>query len=252
MNNKLFLETSIQIKKIFGKERESILKFMRDKKTITSTYVLMEFNRRILKDCTHLHLILMEEETPDDVFRRLSDLKIYEHRRASICNLILAELSEGGKLEKEKAITRLERLIEYQLKHQFFYGIKSIINETKCELANEIVMEENDNYFLNTGCRRGKMKCEIETFVEKNKKEFENILNGLKVNGDFKNACNSLQEILKEPKKAMGKNCNRIPGDCIISVETPEDYKILTTDHHYESICKCINKDPLLFQKIEL
>jgi len=252
MNNKIFLETSVQIKKIFGKERESILNFIEDKKTITSTYVLMEFNRRILKDCIYLYSILTEEETLDDVFGRLAELKRYEYRRAIICYSILSKLSEGGKLEKEEASINLKMLMDYQLKRQFDYGIKSVVDETKCELANEKIKEENNNYLLNTSCRRGKMKCEIEKFVEGNKKEVEYIMKGLKLNEEFKNVCNSLREVLNDSKKAMGKNCNRILGDCIISVETPKDYKILTTDHHYEIICKCIDKDTLLLQKLNL
>lgn len=48
---KLFLETTIQIERIFGRKSEDIFEFLRDKEVLTSNYVLMEFKRTILKDC---------------------------------------------------------------------------------------------------------------------------------------------------------------------------------------------------------
>jgi len=251
--NKLFLDTTIQIDKIFAYEREKILDYIENKETATSTYVLMEFNRRILKDCRYIHELLKEEETVGDVIRRINKLPKKWEGKKNICISILAAISDTGDLEnKDRTVIRLKRFIDRQLKKQFFYGIINIVDETKCDLARESVVEKNDRYFLKTTCKQGEMKCELENFVERNKNEFEDILNGLKLEETLderlENACNSLEEILNEHEKAMGKNCNKILGDCIISIETPKNHKILTTDHHYELICKHIDRDPLLFQ----
>jgi len=250
--NKLFLETSIQIKKIFGYKRDKILDFIKDKETVTSTYVLMEFNRRVIKDCIYLHSLLREERYVGDVIRRVNELPKEWERKRNICNLILGSISDGGDLENtERAAIKLKRFIDYQLKTHFLYGISTIIYETNCDLAKEDIIERNDKYFLNTTCKQAEMRCKIKNFIEDHKKEFEDILNGLKTESEFKKVCDVLEEVLNEPEKAMGKYCNKILGDCIISVEAPKDYKIFTTDHHYLAICRYIDRDTLLLNQLE-
>jgi hypothetical protein len=44
--NKLFLETTIQIERIFGSKSEDILVFLGDKEAVTSNYVLRNLKER--------------------------------------------------------------------------------------------------------------------------------------------------------------------------------------------------------------
>ena len=123
-----------------------------------------------------------------------------------------------------------------------------IIDETKCGLAKEEI-KKNETYSLDMGCRRDEKKCEIEKFVMNNREAFSKILNGLQSNEEFEKVCNSLEEILEGYEKARGKkNCWRL-GDCIISIEAPKNFKIFTTDHHYEMICESIDKDAILYKR---
>jgi hypothetical protein len=241
---KLFLETTIQIERIFGRTSKDISEFLRDKEALTSNYVLMEFKRTILKDCIVLYSFLKEEKGLEDAFRRISELKDYEHRTASRISLILSKLSENNTLEYEKVLNKLEDLIESELLEYFFYRVK-LIDETKCGLANEEV-HRNETYSLNLRCRRDEKKCEIEEFVERKREEFKKLLNDLQTHKEFESSCKVIKEILEDCEKARGrKNCWKV-GDFIISIEAPKNYKIFTTDHHYEQICNSLDRDVLL------
>jgi hypothetical protein len=245
---KLFLETTIQIERIFGRKSEDIFEFLRDKEALTSNYVLMEFKRTILKDCIVLYSFLKEEKGLEDTFKRISELRDYEHRTASRINLILSKLSENNTLEYEKVLNKLEDLVESELLEYFFYRV-GVIDETKCGLANEGV-HKNEIYSLNLRCRRDEKKCEIEEFVARNKDKFKKLLNDLQTHKEFESPCEVIKEILKDYEKARGRKICWKLGDCIISIEAPKNYKIFTTDRHYEQICNSLEKDVLLLQNL--
>ncbi|MBC8521566.1 MAG: hypothetical protein H8D26_06215 [Methanomicrobia archaeon] len=245
--DKLFLETTIQIERIFGRKSEDIFEFLRDKEVLTSNYVLMEFKKTIIKDCTALYTYLKEEKSLSNTFKRLARLRSHEHRIASRIFLILSELTKDTK-EDEKILEKLEDLIESELLEYFFYMV-NVIDETKCGLANEEV-HKNETYSLNLRCRRNEKNCEIEEFVARNKEEFKKLLNDLQAHKEFERSCRVIEEILKDCEKARGKtNCWKL-SDFIISIEAPKNYKIFTTDHHYEQICNSLDKDILLLQNL--
>ena len=247
---KLFLETTIQIEKIFGRKKEEIVKFLSDKEALTSNYVLMEFKRTMLKDCIALYSFLKEEKDLADTLMRLSELRVYEHRTAVRISKILSKLSENNTLDYEKVLNKLEDLIESELLEDFFYRVK-VIDETKCGLANEDV-HKNETYSLNLRCRREEKKCEIEDFVAKNKDDFRKLLNDLRDHKEFESPCNVIKEILEDCGKARGKkNCWKL-GDCIISLEAPKNSRIFTTDHHYKQICNSLEKDILLLHNLHM
>jgi len=239
--NKIFLETTIQIERIFGKNREEIFKFLKDKELITSTYVLMEFKRTIIKDCIALYAYLKEEGSLKKTFDRLSRLR--PNRSVQRILRILAILSEDCKLEYEKMIERLEDLIESELIEYFFYNISQIIDKTGCWLAKEDVKKIDSAYYLQSSCRRDDVKCRIKEFVIENKEEFEKIYNELNKLNKFIEVSKVIKEVLDDPSKMCGINCNKKLGDCVISVESPRDAIIFTTDHHYSYICNALNKE---------
>ena len=192
---------------------------------MTSKYVLMEFKRTILKDCIVLYSFLKEEKSLEDTFRRLSELRGYEHRIASRISLILSNLSENNTMEYEKALTKLEDLIESELREYFFYGV-DVIDETKCGLANE-EMQKGETYSLTLRCKRDEKKCEIDDFVERKRNDFKNLLTDLQTYEEFEGVCNVIEEILEDCEKARGrKNCWKL-GDCIISLDAPKTIPFL-------------------------
>ncbi|MBW1867162.1 MAG: hypothetical protein JRI38_05390 [Deltaproteobacteria bacterium] len=245
---KLFLDTTIQIEKIFGRDRYEISKYLKENDVLTSSYVLMEFKRTILKDCIALHSYLKEEGDLESTFIRLSELRVHEHRIASRISKILSGMCGQDSIEYEKVLERLEDLIESELLEYFFYNVETI-DETKCGLAKEEI-SKNEIYSLDLSCRRGHKKCEIRDFIAANREEFCRLLEGLQSNREFEKVCDSLKEVLEDPEKARGrKNCWRL-GDCIISIESPKTHTILTTDHHYGIICNSLEKPVLSLQQI--
>jgi len=246
--DKLFLETTIQIERIFGRKRTDIAEFLSDKEVLTSNYILMEFKRTMLKDCIALYSFLKEEKNLEGTLMRLSELRVYEHRTAVRISKILSKLSENNTLDYEKVLNKLEDLIESELLEEFFYRVK-LIDETKCGLANEEV-DKNETYSMNLRCRRNEKNCEIEEFVTRNTEEFKKLLKELQTYEEFESVCNVIKEILKDCGKVRGrKNCWKL-GDCIISIEVPKSCKIFTTDHHYERICNALEKDILLLRDL--
>ena len=244
----LFLDTTIQIEKIFGRDRSEIFEYLKEKDVLTSSYVLMEFKRTVIQDCITLHTYLLEEGDLESTFIRLSELRSYDHRIASRIYKILSGMCEQDNIKYEKVLERLEDLIESELLGYFFYNVKSI-DETKCGLAKEEIAKD-ETYSLDLSCKRGHKKCEIEYFITTNRCEFCRLLEGLQSYQEFEKVCDSLKEVLEDPEKARGrKNCWRL-GDCIISIESPKTRTILTTDHHYEIICNSLEKPVLLLQQI--
>ena len=82
---KLFLETTIQIQKDFGtkERRRNIKKALQGKQLLTSTYVMMEYLRTIVADAVYIYVKLKETENIGEALIHLSELRQYEHRRAS-------------------------------------------------------------------------------------------------------------------------------------------------------------------------
>ena len=249
-SNKVFLETTIQIERIFGRNRNKILNFLKDKELITSSYVLMEFKRTILKDCITLYTYLKEEGSLSKTFERLSRLRNYEHRIASRMLRILAILSENGKIEYEMLIERLEDLIEEELLEYFFRDIKELLDETGCRLAKEEVKKQSNGYVLDTSCRKTVKNCRAKEFVINNKEQFVKLLKELNEVDEFGSVCRVIKDVLDEPDKIFGINCNKKLGDCIISIETPDDSIIFTNDHHYEPVCNALNKKFQLLKEV--
>jgi len=128
---KLFLDTTIQIEKIFGRDRYELSEYLKEKDVLTSSYVLMEFKRTVLKDCIALHTYLLEEGDLESTFIRLSELRSYDHRIASRIYMILSGICEPDNIEYEKVLERLEDLIESELLEHFFYNVETT-DETKC------------------------------------------------------------------------------------------------------------------------
>lgn len=111
MNNALFIETTIQIDKIFEEfdRRSEIWNKICENRSITSTYVLMEFKRRVILSCILLYNMFKEENDRAKVERRLS--KEYSGRTVKMALKILAKLDEGAVLDNEKILLRLRRYI---------------------------------------------------------------------------------------------------------------------------------------------
>ena len=65
-------------------------------------------------------------------------------------------------------------------------------------------------------------------------------------------AINTIQAVLSNPDEAKGQNCMNL-GDAIITVESPADATILTTNEkHFELLCKAKKKKIAVFRERKL
>ncbi|HIE28355.1 TPA: hypothetical protein EYP66_13830 [Candidatus Poribacteria bacterium] len=62
----LFVDTSVQVSKVLGSKEQKariLTRLERAEHVVTSSYVLMEFNRRILSDAVWLHGLMRDIRT---------------------------------------------------------------------------------------------------------------------------------------------------------------------------------------------
>ena len=65
---RVFLDTTIQVERIFGhsRTRKKILELGKNKNLLTSRFVLSEFKRTILKDTVYLYCLVQREQSVSD------------------------------------------------------------------------------------------------------------------------------------------------------------------------------------------
>ena len=74
MTDLLFVDTSIQVSKVLGSKEQKariLARLGRADNIITSSYVLMEFNRRVISDCIWLHKLMKETPVLANLLRRI-------------------------------------------------------------------------------------------------------------------------------------------------------------------------------------
>ena len=277
----LFVDTSIQVSKVLGSEEQKaqiLTRLERAEHVITSSYVLMEFNRRMLSDAVWLHGLIRDIRTLAELLRRIAQGGFGRQKHNTI--LIFSQLLEGysdGTLVMDtpefwrKLVRILEYFIDWQLHRQFLMGIDltlpSLINITKCSIAHQFptkrrTKEGNTEFFYqyrkpkasvseaNT-CRRDEARCRLPQLLAEHDDELlalERILEERGANAELKKASSALSQIRKHKKgwnAAKGsRNCWRL-GDVIITLEIPEGYTLLTTNaRHFVPLCSLRSPTP--------
>lgn len=239
----IFIETTIHIDKIFEefKRRSEIWKNIRENRSITSTYVLMEFKRRVILSCILLYNIFREENDRAEAERRLS--KEYSGRTVKMALKILAKLDEGNVLDNEKILLRLRRYIRWQLMDWFMRDIKVLLDETECELARESVIEMEGDFTANLRCNKKLCQCNLPTFLSRHVTKIKKINEMLKTEKEFSNLCSRLEKTIGDLESLKGEKTCWALSDLIICLESPEDARIYTTNvNHFEPICRIVNK----------
>jgi len=247
---KLFLETTIQIQKDFGtkEQRRNIKKALQGKQLLTSTYVMMEYLRTIVADAVYIYVKLKETEDIGEALIHLSELRQYEHRRASRCYVILGRLVDRCGIDQDVILTRLETFLEWQWYDLFSYGVEEIIDETGCMLTKRDVQSQEQIYRVNLRCRREEKQCQLVEFLNSKRDSLVAIREKLyhQENSQQVKISELIAEVLEDITKAQGRNnCWRL-GDVIIALEVPDDAVLYTTNvRHFQPICAALGKNML-------
>lgn len=260
-NNKLFLETTIQIGRLSAspEKNKKINKIISQfKKIITSSYVKMEFRRRYIQDLVYLYNVLIETDKFADVFLRIENLHSEYHRRkisgiiTSFCNFfsdIDNDKISGtiGENLLQKAISYFRHEIEFAYE-DFEDKIDEVIDATGCFHAKTgpaMKGEKFDNRMQR--CKKTDIRCKIVDFFIKNKEFFTQIYEKLSETEDLddeqEKAKRILEKALKHPENMSERESCWHCGDVIIAVESPKDAHLFTTNiKHFEPLCSVLEK----------
>lgn len=240
-----FLDTSVIISKNFEKEdvKRRIEEKLGSLLKKTSTYVVMELKRRILRDLMYLHSILLDEESVGDAQRRLAKIS-RSKRQLKMCFLIFAQISDISAKDRDEVLLRLENMIRVGIR-LYLGDIEVFESGTRCELAYRIPIKTDVgsyDFFPSWSCTRRIIQCYIDDFIKQNHQQLKPLLNCLSRDPAWTNYTKLLKKILAKPSLARGNNCMTL-GDTIIILDAPDDSVIYSTNKKdFGPICKCLNK----------
>ncbi len=264
MKDSVFLDTSIQVDKIWGdaSRRESIrgiLDKFQSKKS--SSYVKMEFKRGFLEYLVYIYNILVESKDFRAIFAKSRKLPpIMFHRIGSILTALDCFFeSKELKIPKtydgpilDELYSQMESFLRQRIETAitlFEDGLDSITDKTGCFLAlKEPIMK--GEIFVNTHpkCKKHDIKCGIVNFFIQNKEAFQRIFEVLEATPDLDQEMqkmkNAVEKVLKYHDEIADRtNCWHC-GDAIVAIECPSEAKLFTTNmKHFQLLCRAINKD---------
>jgi len=264
MNTSVFLDTTIQIDKIWGDTpHRHALNQILDKfeSRTSSSYVKMEFKRGFLQYLVYMYNILVESKDFREIYVRMQKLSPQvTHRIGGVC-CALSSFFDIKELKVPKTYDRpmldeLYLLMESFLRQRietamssFEDGLDSITDQTGCFLATlEPIMrgEKFDN--RNPICKKQDIKCSIVNFLTENREAFQQILQILEDSPDLDQELEKMKKAVEKILKYHDEIANRTNcwhcGDAIIAIECPSQAQLFTTNQkHFQPICSAINKD---------
>ncbi len=243
----IFLDTSIGIKRIENSiNGEKVRTYLSGQSLFTSTFVLMEFKRTILKDAVSLYTILQEELTLTDAYWRIKNMlnDPATKKEGQRWVLLLGLLGYPRENQKNKAIRSLENLIRKGLILQFLYQIPQIQllrSNTICSSVDSKPNKTEGKYELNMGCCVD--ECDIKSTIEANRGVLEGILGRTMGNHEqyFIELSDIINEVLNDVNNMREEYCKRL-GDVIVAIDCPNEMELCTSDHHFDIICGAVGK----------
>lgn len=255
----IFLDTTIQIDRIAGsaKRQVQLEKELANYRLITSTYVLGEYLRTIVKDAIYLYGLVDKSTYLDEV---ITDLGRHPNKReSSRMMMILGGLLRSGRVvppsfqlqTRSDFQERLSRYIEIGLLKHFMVGIIELVDTTQCGLARErpqlVALPAGDllSYQLRSQCIRRVRECDLAEQMAIWRPERKALANGLTRESDpvLVRMGQLARQISEDPVIARGRNCTWYLGDLVIALELPADVPLYTTNvRHFAPILAILGK----------
>jgi len=242
---RVFLDTTIQIERLTGTHarRAQLAAQLAGKEVVTSTYVLGEFLRTLVKDCITLYTLVWENVYLDDVEVQIANR--FNKREASRCLLLWATLQRARAYGREKVLCTLRTYIEYGLVQAFMAGVDQVSDATGCGLAQERPHRVEGTYRLRAQCRREVKECRLEEWLTAHSAALDGVAAHLRASGepDLVRIGELLAEFPHTPETVRGRNCTWYLGDLIITLECPADAALYTTNRrHFGVLCAQLGK----------
>lgn len=264
MKDSVFLDTSIQVDKIWGDaSRRETIKQVLDKfqSRKSSSYVKMEFKRGFLQHIVYFYNILVKAKDFRAIFVSANKLSPLQSRRIrSLITAIVSFFERSGVSVSstyhgpisDELYSQMESFLRQRIETAitlFEDGLDSITDQTGCFLAlKEPIMK--GEIFDNTHpkCKKHDIKCGIVNFLIQNKEVFQRIFEVLEATPDLDQEMQKMKNAVEKVLKYHDEIANRTNcwhcGDAIIAIECPIEAKLFTTNKkHFQPICSAINKD---------
>jgi hypothetical protein len=257
----LFLETTIQIERVVGsRARQAALRReLAACRLVTSTYVLGEYLRTLVKDPIQLHRMVAEHAYLDDVMTTIGQHP--NKREASRMSLIWGAIIRLGWARKGQdaddradLLDRLSRYIEFSLLNRFMAGIDELMDATGCGLARERPAtwqvgpegaESEELYRMRSQCVRQVHECDLVECMAVWQPELRLLAAGLSEENDpaLVRMGELAGRILDDPTVALGRNCTWYLSDLVIALELPAGMPLYTTNRrHFAPILSILGK----------
>ena len=244
-DHRVFLDTTIQIERLTGTRarRAQLAAQLADRETLTSTYVLGEFLRTLVKDCITLYTLVSQNAYLNDVEVQIANR--FNKREASRCLLLWAALHRARSYGREKVLHTLRAYIEYGLVQAFMAGLGQVSDASGCGLAQERPRLIEGTYRLRAQCRRDVKECRLAEWLTDHSATLDGVASHLRASDEpaLVKIGELLDEFLPTPQIARGRNCTWYLGDLIIALECPRDAALYTTNRrHFELLCAQLGK----------
>ena len=239
----LFMETTVQADKFLGeRERKNNIRNMcKNKKLVSSTYVLGEFKSNFLKDATSLYILVKDSADIGEAIIRFSE--VYSKRISSRMGKLFGNLiKDCGIDNKEELLDTLEFYIEDLLVKRFKEDIdKILIDNTKCVRSLAKPYKEDGVWRINVSCtKKPNPKCNVKEFLIND--NIDSLKKLTQLPEQMKNVEDIIYQIVNNKDLPYGNNCRTL-GDTIIALEAPKDSIIFSTNKKdFEPICEKIGR----------
>lgn len=206
----------------------------------------MEFKRSIVQNLIHVYNVAQLENTPGDTLNVISES--FSNRLPKLLlNAITALASEPDIIaNKQKFLVKREGLI--RLAEQFLDDLVEdyLNNETGCPLARASTKESYKKFTDEIDC---KAECRVERLWDRNKNNLKRLTGAQSMepphssNKGFTQPLPLIRKAITNPAEPKSKrNCMKA-GDFVIALEMPKQYRMMTFDRSFESICRIIGKE---------
>lgn len=242
---RVFLDTTIQIERVTGtrSRQAEIAQALAGVEVVTSTYVLGEYLRTLVRDAIVLYNLVLKSEELFDVETQIAHL--LNKRSASRCLLLWAALHRSGIYDRAKLLRTLHIYLQHGLVNRFMTGVTEVLDTTACGLAQERPVPHGATFQLRTQCTRRVLECDLVARLLEQKPMIRILADGLKEHSETALArmADLCSQILDDPDIARGRNCTWYLGDLVIALEMPADAALYTTNQrHFAPLCELLGK----------
>lgn len=234
---KVQLDTTVQVSRFTGdKVLKTYIEELLDKnEAFVSRYVLFEYKRTLIKDCILLYSLVEEEQDIDEGIARYQKMTRLKPRQQNRLIDILRHIFKEYPDNLKKFLIRLERYISVDLINRFEFKTKYIDDNVGC-YPSGADPRDPAKFLEDIRCTKGMARCGLKRFLSYDKKQkalkkyIEISQNPMhKENEEIQRVGKTCQKVLDNIENAEGRNC-MILGDMIITLETPDENTIITTN----------------------